>query len=662
MVRDHLSFPGLSTFDSLTSIQPWKFKLKYDTPIGAKLKFDIYFYESGLLTRTDSLVIPVGTPEILFRDDAENGMGNWSTSGSWGRSSTVYFSPTHSFTDSPFGNYSNNTNVWMKSAPLDLSSVSTATLTFRTQWDIEASWDFGVVEISINGGSSWSNLRGRYMQAGSGNGVQQTGWYGYDGSRTDWVEESIDLSAYAGQTVQIRFRLMSDGWVTGDGWYVDDVLLQTIRNSAQILPYIQQVSELDNQRFTGTPYPVRAKVRSGVQPDSLLLYYSNDEGTTFTHITMSGNGNEYSAQIPAFSDGTTVRYFVKAFAGGGNVSSYPTDAPQHTLAFKILSSSPAIVVEPAQLDFTVPQFYWQQLPLKISNPGDQTLTYQITDANVTTVRRPAPQPVELSNTDYLIQSVARQLRELFGKEKIAGSGEEPPPPLPEGAKSIVISDSTGDTNLPGDDILSVDFSDDFFNYQITMNFAGTPDTNSLGIIAFDVDQNFGTGSYPPPFGFGLGNFDVGAEYEVVFDFANLIGDSLSLPPSVYVLDMSDTIPTPASIPMPIQFSGSSASVNLLKLLNPFFDDNMNLGAMMLPLRAQTLPDVAPDYGHGLRGSELGSSWVTELDTSLQAAYPFAGSLAAGDSTEIFIKVAAAYPMGSYHAKLIIDNNSPSGTV
>lgn len=323
-------------------------------------------------------------------------------------------------------------------------------------------------------------------------------------------------------------------------------------------------------------------------------------------------------------------------------------------------TGPVIEVVPTILDFTVPQFLWQKKTFTIKNPGDQTLTFQITDAYITETMQSEKRTTQFATTPHLISALLHKLKRSV--ENIQNRGDYNvlhTTGIANTSREIVITDPAGDTNLPGMDILSVDFSEDFFNYTITINFSATPDSNSMGIISFDVDQNFGSGAYPPPLGFGLGNFDVGSEYEAFFDFSNLLGDTLGLPPSVFIFNTSDSIPTPAGLPMSIQINGNSASVSLIKFLYPFFDDNMNMSAMMLPLAFQGIPDAAPDYGHGLLGSELGSSWVTEIDSNGIASYPFSGSVAPGDSLQLSIKVAAAYPMGSYSAKLIIDNNSPT---
>lgn len=40
-----------------------------------------------------------------------------------------------------------------------------------------------------------------------------------------WLEQTVNLSAFVGSTVRIRFRLSSDGSDQRDGWYLDDIRL-----------------------------------------------------------------------------------------------------------------------------------------------------------------------------------------------------------------------------------------------------------------------------------------------------------------------------------------------------------------------------------------------------------------------------------------------------
>ncbi|MBL0062969.1 MAG: immune inhibitor A [bacterium] len=64
----------------------------------------------------------------------------------------------------------------------------------------------------------------RYL-SGSGNPVTgpQPGAPCYAGIVTLWTEAAFDLSAYAGSTVQFRWRFSTDAGTTREGWCVDDI-------------------------------------------------------------------------------------------------------------------------------------------------------------------------------------------------------------------------------------------------------------------------------------------------------------------------------------------------------------------------------------------------------------------------------------------------------
>ena len=44
-----------------------------------------------------------------------------------------------------------------------------------------------------------------------------------------WQQKSVDLAAYAGQTVRLAWRYGSDSAVNEDGWYVDDLALTHVQ-------------------------------------------------------------------------------------------------------------------------------------------------------------------------------------------------------------------------------------------------------------------------------------------------------------------------------------------------------------------------------------------------------------------------------------------------
>ena len=109
---------------------------------------------------------------------------------------------------------------------VDLSQVDQATLSFWTWYAIEESWDYAYVEVSTDGGETWSVLEGRLTspesQLGIGFGP------GYTGLSDGWQQETIDLSPYAGQETLLRFEYVTDEGVNDDGICIDDVSIPEI--------------------------------------------------------------------------------------------------------------------------------------------------------------------------------------------------------------------------------------------------------------------------------------------------------------------------------------------------------------------------------------------------------------------------------------------------
>ena len=113
----------------------------------------------------------------------------------------------------------------------DLSHVTTATLNYWTWYDIEDDWDYAYVEISTDGGQSWDILQTPHSAtdnpSGNAYGPGYTGSSG-DGDQPVWIEENVDISAYTGQEVLIRFEYVTDDAVNRPGWTIDDISIPEI--------------------------------------------------------------------------------------------------------------------------------------------------------------------------------------------------------------------------------------------------------------------------------------------------------------------------------------------------------------------------------------------------------------------------------------------------
>jgi carboxypeptidase T len=108
---------------------------------------------------------------------------------------------------SPSGNYGNSRNTALTSATLDLGGYTSTTLAFDQRCATEATFDFGIVEVSTNGGTSWSEV------------------FRCDGDYT-WRRVELALPQLDGQSqARLRFRFTSDGGVVDAGWALDNIVL-----------------------------------------------------------------------------------------------------------------------------------------------------------------------------------------------------------------------------------------------------------------------------------------------------------------------------------------------------------------------------------------------------------------------------------------------------
>lgn len=185
---------------------------------------------NGVYTHYDTIIRIYGQPITAFFSDCNTSPAF--TLGGWGISTSQFVSATGSLTDSPTGFYQNNANKSISTTNfIDLTNATAATLSYYTKWDIEKGYDYVEVLASTNG-TSYTQLCGKYTAEGSDN--QNSGLPMYDGRQNEWVKENIDLVDYLGQNIKLRFKLVSDGFSTGDGFYFDDITVLKIINNVGI--------------------------------------------------------------------------------------------------------------------------------------------------------------------------------------------------------------------------------------------------------------------------------------------------------------------------------------------------------------------------------------------------------------------------------------------
>jgi len=177
-----------------------------------------------------------GAQDVTHTDLTENFVDQWHLSSQRGK-----FDP-HSwkFGDPGDAPYADRADGALLVPPMHLATGAFLKFWFWIQSEEDTgqrAWDAGIVEISTNGGSSWSLLtpQGGYTHILMPNSEAPLPpntpcWAGAQG----WIQTMIDLSSFAGTTAQVRFHFASDGFVGLIGWYVDDLVLDPGTNSTAV--------------------------------------------------------------------------------------------------------------------------------------------------------------------------------------------------------------------------------------------------------------------------------------------------------------------------------------------------------------------------------------------------------------------------------------------
>lgn len=255
----------------------------------------------GMPTDLTSAYVWAGTIDCHVADGFEGGAGGFALDPPWALTNELASEGGTSLTESPGTNYQNNRDVVAALlAPADL--VAYTTLEFDHICATEPDFDFGRVEISTNFGTSWE-LLAQY------DGGDHPGWSDGDADPGDWVHESIDISAYVGKPVRVRFRFLSDGGVVADGWFLDDIQLsEPLCDGITAVPDGTEVDDAFAELRGGAwlalagPNPSRGPVRIALRlPDAL----AGTRGSLVVHdVTGRRMRTLFDGALPATLDPT----------------------------------------------------------------------------------------------------------------------------------------------------------------------------------------------------------------------------------------------------------------------------------------------------------------------------------------------------------------------
>ncbi|NJD78922.1 MAG: hypothetical protein FIB08_17820, partial [Candidatus Methanoperedens sp.] len=115
-------------------------------------------------------------------------------------------------------NYADKMDIWMIKK-INLTGVSNANLTFWTWYSMETDWDYGYV--AVYSGNRWTNLQGTLTTNSNPNSNNLGN--GITGNSGEWIQETMNLTPFAGNNVYLGFRFKSDDATNAEGLYIDDI-------------------------------------------------------------------------------------------------------------------------------------------------------------------------------------------------------------------------------------------------------------------------------------------------------------------------------------------------------------------------------------------------------------------------------------------------------
>jgi len=284
-----------------------------------------------------------------FSDNFESGIGNWTVTNNWGLSTTKAYSPTHSLSESPTGNYTNNqTSYCTMATGVDLSNRMSATVSFWAQFKIEAGFDYMYVDVSNDNFTTFTNLAI------------------FDGVVTTWTQYTYSLGGFVGTgntDIKVRFRFVSDQGYVMDGMYIDDFVIMSSDEDhspplvlttppefyeGSLGEFVVEADIVDisglslvqcSYTVDGVPQPAVAGVNTGGDHYTFTIPAQSagsnvdyvievTDASTFANSTATPTASYIAGEYYKY-DNAQVDYFVSFFAGEGASVAFSLNGPTH---------------------------------------------------------------------------------------------------------------------------------------------------------------------------------------------------------------------------------------------------------------------------------------------------------------------------------------------
>ena len=306
---------GPSGFIPFLSIQDYG-----DIPIGASAARNFTFALNGICGEVLDLTLSVTTDEgtsanyplplrlglggIPIVEDVEEGGAlppQWTSSktgsgSGWSASTARSSSGSYSF----FATNPGSTGTSYLDSPTFELPDPAGSMSFTHYYNTEFEWDGGALEISIGGGT-WQDIEdaggvftsnGYNVTLESSQNVlkNRRAWSGDSGG---FITTQLDFpTSAAGQMVQLRWIMGSDGFLSDEGWYLDDITTPTASSCDTSGPALvlsqngTELSEQDPSQFVDVTVSTTPLLPTATEiPITFINSGTGDELTDVTGLT-----------------------------------------------------------------------------------------------------------------------------------------------------------------------------------------------------------------------------------------------------------------------------------------------------------------------------------------------------------------------------------------
>ena len=262
----------------------------------ADIRFQVTFTDpelgQGNVPAPETLAFRGNAEELAFMsmtDDVEATTTTWTVNYDRGLDGTKIWrrealSPLQHVWYTP--NPDSPADVFLESPPLQVDPAGELILTFKHRYDLEADYDGGVIELRVGNGVyedigklASPGYTGTLIEERSPNPLAgREAFTGRSAGFPEWQTVTINLgTAYAGQTVYVRFRVGTDTAAGAVGWQIDDIHFDGL---------------------TGAPFPsvvAQRKVCGNGSPvPNVVSSITVDEGQI---VTLEGSGSDPDGDV-----------------------------------------------------------------------------------------------------------------------------------------------------------------------------------------------------------------------------------------------------------------------------------------------------------------------------------------------------------------------------